>query len=158
MLSREDFLTRGNFSTPDETMLGKAVPLLKERAQTFGEAREMLKGELACLFVTPALEADLLRAKEEGQEMLAKTALQSLLGLIEALPEGVSANVVKDTLMPLADAEEARGKGGRGAVLWPLRYALSGQERSPDPFTLIAILGRDASLARIHQAIAILSE
>ncbi len=58
--------------------------------------------------------------------------------------------------MPFADAEEAKGKGGRGAVLWPLRYALSGQERSPDPFTLISILGADEAISRIQKAIAIL--
>ena len=27
---------------------------------------------------------------------------------------------------------------GKGNVLWPLRYALSGEEKSPDPFTLMA--------------------
>ena len=60
--------------------------------------------------------------------------------------------------MPLADAEEGKGKGGRGAVLWPLRYALSGAERSPDPFTLISILGPEESISRIQRAIAILGE
>ena len=42
------------------------------------------------------------------------------------------------------------------AVLWPLRYALSGQERSPDPFTLISILGTTETISRIRKAIAIL--
>jgi hypothetical protein len=60
--------------------------------------------------------------------------------------------------MPLADAEEEKGKGGRGAVLWPLRYALSGKERSPDPFTLISILGPQESAQRIQDAVAILEE
>ena len=60
--------------------------------------------------------------------------------------------------MPLADAEEAKGKGGRGAMLWPLRYALSGQDRSPDPFTLVSILGKDEAISRIGNAIGILKE
>ena len=63
-----------------------------------------------------------------------------------------------EAIMPFADAEEAKGKGGRGAVLWPLRYALSGRERSPDPFTIIAILGPSESSTRIQKAIAILAE
>ncbi len=54
--------------------------------------------------------------------------------------------------MPYAEQE------GRGAVLWPLRYALSGQERSPDPFSLISILGNDESISRIQNALAILSK
>ena len=42
---------------------------------------------------------------------------------------------------------------GKGNVLWPLRYALSGQEVSPDPFTLVSILGKDESVKRIEKAI-----
>lgn len=45
---------------------------------------------------------------------------------------------------------------GKGNVLWPLRYALSGEEKSPDPFTLIAVLGKDESISRVKKAIEIL--
>ena len=135
----------------------KAVPLLKERAQTFAEAREMLKGELACLFTRPVLDKDLLIKKEpvERPGMTLK-ALDGLLQPLESLPDDVPADKVKETLMPFADAEETKGKGGRGAVLWPLRYALSGAERSPDPFTLISILGKDEAILRIQAARALL--
>lgn len=47
-------------------------------------------------------------------------------------------------------------QAGRGSVLWPLRYALSGEEKSPDPFTLMEVLGRDESLKRISAAINLL--
>ena len=87
---------------------------------------------------------------------MTKLALESLLAPINALPEDASAEMVKEVLMPIADAEGA--KGGRGAVLWPLRYALSGQERSPDPFTLISILGAKETISRIREAIAILEK
>ena len=56
----------------------------------------------------------------------------------------------KDALMAYAESV------GKGNVLWPLRYALSGQEKSPDPFTLIAILGKDESKKRVEKAIALL--
>lgn len=42
---------------------------------------------------------------------------------------------------------------GRGNVLWPVRYALSGKEISPDPFTLITTLGSEESAERIERAI-----
>ena len=45
---------------------------------------------------------------------------------------------------------------GKGNVLWPLRYALSGEEKSPDPFTLMAALGKDESVSRIQRAIDLL--
>lgn len=47
---------------------------------------------------------------------------------------------------------------GRGAVLWPLRYALTGAERSPDPFTVISIIGLPETLARIDAACALLEQ
>ncbi len=158
-LSDDDFLMNLNAGRdvvrPD--IIAKVVPLLKERAQTFGEARELLAGELSCLFTAPKIERELLLKKElSDRPGIAKSALEALLELVNALLEDVSAAQAKEAIMPLADSEEAKGKGGRGAVLWPLRYALSGQERSPDPFTLISILGPAESTSRIRKAIAIL--
>ena len=160
-LSDEDFLWwLGLLHITGETdrqQLLRIIPLLKERARSGEEAKILLEGELQCLFSAPVLDPSLLTAKEPADRSgLTKTALESLLAAVRDLPEGASAESVKEALMPLAEAEEARGKGGRGGVLWPLRYALSGQERSPDPFTLIAILGKEEATSRIEQAVAIL--
>ena len=46
---------------------------------------------------------------------------------------------------------------GKGDVLWPLRYALSGKEKSPDPMTLVKILGVEESRKRVETAIAALT-
>ncbi|MDP2652165.1 MAG: glutamate--tRNA ligase family protein [bacterium] len=161
----------GRTTSLNSEVIKKAVPLLKERARSFGEAREMLSGELSCLFNEPVLDRNQLIIKEPAERPgMTKIALESLLEPLKALPtgrqafqEGVSAEMVKEAIMPLADAEEAKGlpagkagKGGRGAVLWPLRYALSGADRSPDPFTLISILGGEESISRVQKAIAIL--
>lgn len=45
---------------------------------------------------------------------------------------------------------------GNGDTLWPLRVALSGAEKSPSPFELIAAYGQKRSLARIDEALAFL--
>lgn len=42
---------------------------------------------------------------------------------------------------------------GRGEVLWPMRVALTGQAKSPDPFTVAAILGKTESLERLRRVI-----
>ncbi len=155
-LTDEEYISRGALADNDPRVL-KAVPLLKDRATTFAEARDMLSGELACLFTAPTPDAATLAKKEpEGALGCTKALLEGIVPLIQALPADASSDVVKDTLMPYADAEEAKQKGGRGAVLWPLRYALSGAERSPDPFTLVSILGAKESVARLHKALAIL--
>lgn len=47
-------------------------------------------------------------------------------------------------------------EAGRGDVLWPLRFSLSGKEKSPDPFTLIRLLGVDEAKRRVSKAIELL--
>lgn len=141
----------------DIGILTRVLPILKERAQTFAEAREMLEDELGFLFADPALERTLLVAKEPIERPgCTREMLSLVLATLKTKQALVSAEEVKELLMPVADLEEAKGKGGRGAMLWPLRYALSGKERSPDPFTLVAVLGLDEAISRIERALAIL--
>lgn len=47
-------------------------------------------------------------------------------------------------------------KAGNGDVLWPLRVALTGREKSPSPFEVAAVLGKDRSRARIAAAIKVI--
>ncbi|MCC7160578.1 glutamate--tRNA ligase [Candidatus Nomurabacteria bacterium] len=49
------------------------------------------------------------------------------------------------------------GEKGRGKVLWPLRFALSGRQKSPDPFEIMKVIGIEATLRRIDNAILHLS-
>ncbi len=124
------------------------VRLLQERAQTLGEAKEMLSGELSCLFSDPKPEKSELILK--GDIDTTKRHLEALQPLILAFGEDFTTDTAKDALMPYADKE------GRAEVLWPLRYALSAKQKSPDPFTLISILGKQESVSRIQDALAIL--
>ncbi|MDE2001127.1 MAG: glutamate--tRNA ligase [Patescibacteria group bacterium] len=55
---------------------------------------------------------------------------------------------LQTAIMPFAD------NAGRAAVLWPLRVALSGEEKSPGPFEIMAVIGKDESLRRIELALA----
>lgn len=153
-LTDEDFIREGNLDAPDTARLIAAVPLLKERASTFAEARAMLSGELLCLFAEPKLDIGTLTSKSPNGS--AKPHLEAFLGLMSDLSELQSSDDIKDALMPYADSIP-KEEGGRGAALWPLRYALSGQERSPDPFMLIHILGPNESKRRIEAAIAALA-
>ncbi len=159
LLSDDEFILRGNLSASEHSLLRKVVPLLKERAHTFGQAREILAGELACIFTLPTLATNQLVAKEpSGAPASAGTRLAQIAKVISSgLEDPSSAESVKALVMPYAD-QNLKENGGRGAVLWPLRYALSGQEKSPDPFTLISILGKEESLSRIQKAIDILSQ
>ncbi len=128
----------------------KVVPLIKERAQTLGEAAEMLKSEFDFLDTEPAPSKELLLkgAKAEAadvQKHLEK-GIETLSGMTD---ESFTAESVKEAIFPYAT------EVGRSAVLWPMRVALSGKEKSPDPFTLAGLLGREKTLARLTQALAV---
>ncbi len=53
--------------------------------------------------------------------------------------------------------EDLTNKEGKGNVLWPLRAALSGAKASPDPFSIMEILGKEKTLERIKIAVGKLS-
>ena len=55
--------------------------------------------------------------------------------------------MLKERLMPYAVEQ------GKGNVLWPLRVALSGRERSPGPFEIMYIIGKQQSINRIEYAL-----
>lgn len=128
----------------------KVIAILKERARTFGEARELLASELAFLSEVPPLDKSLLVSKETTPGKT-KTYLEGLIHILERLDGSEkTADEVRVVTMPYAEKE------GRGPVLWPLRYALSGAEKSPDPFTIIAILGKQEAISRLQKALGIL--
>jgi len=41
----------------------------------------------------------------------------------------------------------------RGDLLWPLRAALTGEQKSPSPFEVAWVLGRSESLKRLNMAL-----
>lgn len=67
--------------------------------------------------------------------------------MLEILNSEEDTDKINSEIMSLAE------RVGKGNVLWPLRYALSGKEKSPDPFTLLSILDRVEAKKRIKQAI-----
>jgi len=125
----------------------RLVPLIKERAQTLKEAAEMLASEFGFLQGV-TYEPELLLNKGKIAKEDASKHLRALTSLLENMgDESFTPATIKDAVFPYADKE------GRGSVLWPLRTALSGMDKSPDPFTIAALIGRTETLARIAQAL-----
>jgi glutamyl-tRNA synthetase len=159
-LPSEEFETSASRFLTEETRsalakagrLGKALRAVRERIQTFGEVAGLEKdGEFSYLVKAPTLDIAKLPWQKEPSPEATKKRLEGTLGLLEGLTASAwTADSVKATLWPYAEQE------GRGAVLWPLRYALTGRERSPDPFIVADILGHDETLSRIKVALAVI--
>ncbi len=125
------------------------VPLLKERARTLVEAKNLLAEYDFLHEVTPT--ATLLTQNGKLTVETSKKHLTEVARLLgELSDESFTTENVKGALFPYATAE------GRGVVLWPLRTALSGMERSPDPFTIASLIGKEKTLSRIEAALKII--
>lgn len=158
----------------------KIKGLLRDRMNNFGEIKDMLgesadgmgTGELAFITHAPVWSKSNTDTNSDVNHGANPTLLicpskMSKNGAgekIEATPESTkailnqvseiisnysgqwTADVIKEAIWPFAEHE------GRGIVLWPTRVALSGKEKSPDPFSMMSILGKEETLKRLADA------
>ena len=115
---------------------------LKERAKTLVE----LADGAAFLFAERPLPLD-----EKAASLLGEPARQVLAGALAAL-QGVEGEWTSaSTEAKIREFAEQEGHK-LGAVAQPLRAALTGKATSPGVFDVLAVLGRDESLARISRS------
>lgn len=141
--------------TEDKQRFEKIVHLIKERITILSEINAMVDSrELHYFFEKPVYEKEKLLWKGESDAGKTAARLESIVLLVKAMSEEVDWNTeaIKSVIMPFADKE------GRGGVLWPVRVALSGKEKSPDPFTLAYVLGKEETIARLNEAYNVLSK
>ncbi|MFA6338889.1 MAG: glutamate--tRNA ligase [Candidatus Paceibacterota bacterium] len=139
------------FANADELLLKKISPLILERIETFGDLRKMISnGELDYFINKPVLIKEKIIWKDSDAQKT-KEYLEDAIKIIESISDSnFDAENIKEYIWDYATEK------GRGVVLWPIRYSLSGKDKSPDPFSLISILGKKESIARIKEAISIL--
>lgn len=132
--------------TPE--IITRIAPVILDRIEVSSDLDIMiLERDLDYFFSEPAYDAQSLVWKDSTIES-AKKHLTYARQVFTALDEKVwNEDMIKASLWPYAEQE------GRGTVLWPLRYALSGKDKSPNPFTLANILGKEATLRRIDTAV-----
>ncbi|AZO08033.1 MULTISPECIES: glutamate--tRNA ligase [unclassified Mesorhizobium] len=120
-----------------------AMPGLKERAKTLVE----LVDGAAFLFAERPLTLDDKAAGLLGSD--ARAILRSAHAALTALSGDWSAAAAEAAVRDVAQA----GGHKLGAVAQPLRAALTGRSTSPGVFDVLAVLGREESLARIGDQI-----
>ena len=142
----EKMLTKKYPVNAVQHMLPKILPVIRERISVISDVTMMAnEGEFSYYFETPQLDDKKISWKSTDKKTTANH-LQKIISLLNELPEDFDSEKIKAMVWPYAEAV------GRGEVLWPMRYALSGREKSPDPFTLAAILGKKKTLERLEAA------
>jgi len=120
--------------------------VIRERISKFSEVSEMEKNEeFEYYFNLPIFSIEKILWKEETKEKT-KQYLEKIIEILKQITE-FSAEKIKAEIWDYASEQ------GRGSVLWPMRYALSGRDKSPDPFILAEILGKEESIKRINKII-----
>lgn len=120
-----------------------------ERINVFSDVDELMNnGEFDYLKEQISYDKELLHWPKD-KEKRTKQNLEKIFEFLSQL-DGWNKDSIKNALWSYAE------EIGKGNVLWPLRYALTGKEKSPDPFTVASILGKEKTLERIQNAISLL--
>src|SRR3989338_3301932 len=116
-LSPEEFRTVSGIQEISDL----AVPLVIERLEKLSDAQEF-----SYLWQEPVYEKELLQWKDSSLEDV-KNSLVQTLAVIEKT-DSINDESLRNELEALSVSI-----GSKGLVFWPLRVALSGKEKSPDP-------------------------
>jgi glutamyl-tRNA synthetase len=135
------FLAERGIVDPDPALLLRAIPGIRERARTLKDAAF----DLDFYFREPP-EVD-PKAREKLLDAPAAALMVELADALGSVPGWDAAS------LEAAARVFAEGKGRiMKDVAQPARVALTGRAASPPLFEVMAVLGRERSLARLHRA------
>lgn len=138
-------------STDDQAFADRCLRLVRDRVQRPSDV-----SELTSFFFLKSFDfssVSIMWKSQTTDEALERlTLLHSLITDSENSLFGTPTSLEQTVKQLIAD------KGWtNGDTLWPLRVALSGQEKSPSPFELLWTYGKQRSLDRLQAAITSLS-
>ncbi|MBP9763363.1 MAG: glutamate--tRNA ligase [Candidatus Pacebacteria bacterium] len=132
-------------------MIEKIAPTLIERINVYSDIEEILTaGDLDLYISKPQYEKEKLLWKKSPDLNESKEHLEKVHELLSTVSDWNAENI-KSAIWPYADEK------GKGNVLWPLRYSLSGKDQSPDPIEIASVLGKEETLNRINFAVQLIN-
>ncbi len=153
-LAEDDLLARVTpFLTQDiqDPVVRRAVLVERSRVSRLTEFSNAIAPYLALLAYDAAI---VIWKKADAAD--AKTQLSGVATYTETLEKSVFADI---ELLEAKIKEYITSNGlQNGNVLWPLRVALSGMEKSATPFECMWVLGKDESVRRMREAVVRLND
>ena len=145
----EELKNRFPKNCQDEKTIKKISDTIVERISVWSDIDKMVvDGDIQYFFEEPKISKEMIVWKKGGTLEQAKENLFLVSDILNKISDkDFSIEILKEKLMKLAEEK------GKGNVLWPLRVALSGKEKSPDPFTLLSVLGKSESIKRVQKAV-----
>ena len=124
------------------------LSVLVEKISVFSDIQNLYNaGEFSYFFEQPEYRKEELLWKDDSDFTVPQKHIDELMRILSQISTSkFTAAQIKESLWPYAT------EAGRGSVLWPFRYALSGKERSSDPFVIAEVLGKEETLRRLTYA------
>lgn len=140
--AEKDFFVNATENKKSDGYLKKVLTIEKERLTKFADVGE----ENTFFFQNISYDKEMLRWKTISDAELLESLKKS-----QATLEAISEN--NWTLEELEKNLLAAAGDKRGDLLWPLRMALTGAQKSPSPFECAWVLGKEESIKRLESAI-----
>lgn len=140
--SARPFLTAAQFDLTDTAYWEQAVALEQERIGSVAELPTLIN------YLRPDWEASYaptLLIWKKSDHTTTRELIDKTRAFLTDMTDDFTVQSVTLALMTWIDTEAL----GRGDVLWPMRVALSGRDKSPGPFEIAAVLGKDETLRRL---------
>ena len=134
---------------PEKLKIEKIVSIISDRISKWSDVQGMAEsGELDFFFKQPEFSKEKLIFKDSSLQKTKANLKEALNALEKIKEENFKAENIKNILMQVAEKS-----ANRGEILHPVRFALSGLDKSPDPFIIAEILGKNETLSRLQKAI-----
>lgn len=138
--AQKDFYINAPENKKSEEYLKKVLAIEQERLNNLIEVGEHSK----FFFQNISYDKNLLKWKDMGDIEL-KASLEKSKVVIGDISDW-NLKIITEKLMAAAGDK-------KGDLLWPLRAALTGEQKSPSPMEVAWVLGKDESLKRLEEAL-----
>ena len=127
------------------------VQIIFERISKWSDIDEMVRvGELDFFPTAPIIDVSKLIYKNSDFTSV-KTNLSVVIKALNSIPQNNFIPVeIKSSIMRVINSLP---NTSTGEILHPVRFALSGRDKSPDPFTIASVIGKDETISRLQKAI-----
>ncbi|MEA1926134.1 MAG: glutamate--tRNA ligase [Patescibacteria group bacterium] len=131
-----------NAYSHETPLLEKITKVERERMKKIKDVTE----NIGFYFALKEYDPELLKWKSNSSKQTENSLQMARKTIEEIKKEKFDLDIIQETLMKTAGDK-------RGDLLWPLRVALTGVEKSSSPFEVAWVIGKEEALKRIASAI-----
>jgi glutamyl-tRNA synthetase len=143
-LEKKDFFIKANDAKKNDEYLEKFLKVEQERLIKFSDIGE----ESKFFFENILPKKEMLKWKNMSDIELAESLEKSKKVLSEIVENDWTLENIEKNLL-LAAGEK------RGDLLWPLRVSLTAAQKSPSPFEVAWVLGKEETIKRVEKSLSI---